>query len=134
MELSRRFRALQLCPSLRFHGVQAFREAIRLNLHQAQGLAAAVKSRAELELVGPTELSVVCFRHLVSDQATENERNQFNLALLKKLIGRGKVYLLNAELNREIKAPVSSGAGYRRNFSHSACLPCPATTAQLCAR
>ena len=99
MELSRRFRALKLWLSLRFHGLQAFRDAIRLNLHQAQRLAAAVKPRPELELIGPTELSVVCFRHLVSDQATENERNQFNLALLKKVVDRGKVYLSNAELN-----------------------------------
>jgi hypothetical protein len=44
------------------------------------------------------ELSAVCFRHLVSDKATEEARNQFNLALLKKIVGRGNVYLSNAEL------------------------------------
>src|SRR5262249_23367063 len=98
MELSRRFRALKLWLSLRFHGLQAFRDAIRLNLDQAQRLAAAVKSRAELELVGPVELSAVCFRHLVSDRTIEDERNRFNLALLKKIVGRGNIYLSNAEL------------------------------------
>ena len=98
MELSRRFRALKLWLSLRFHGMQAFRDAIRLNLDQAQHLAAAVKSRAELELVGPVELSAVCFRHMVSDRTNEDERNQFNLALLKKIVSRGNVYLSNAEL------------------------------------
>ena len=98
MELSRRFRALKLWLSLRFHGLEAFRDAIRLNLEQAQHLATAVKACAELELVGPVELSAVCFRHLVSDQTTEEQRNQFNLALLKKIVGRGNVYLSNAEL------------------------------------
>ena len=101
MELSRRFRALKLWLSLRYHGLQAFRDAIRLNLDQAQRLAAAVKSRAELELVGPVELSAVCFRHLVSNQATEEERNRYNLALLKRVISRGNVYLSNAELKGE---------------------------------
>ena len=98
MELSRRFRALKLWLSLRFHGLRAFRDAIRLNLDQAQRLAAAVKARAELELVGPVELSAVCFRHLVSDRAREDERNHFNLELLKKMVSRGNVYLSNAEL------------------------------------
>ena len=98
MELSRRFRALKIWLSLRFHGLQAFRDAIRLNLDQAQRLAAAVESRAELELVGPVELSAVCFRHLVSNRASEDQRNQFNLELLKKIVSRGNIYLSNAEL------------------------------------
>jgi aromatic-L-amino-acid/L-tryptophan decarboxylase len=97
-ELSRRFRALKLWLSLRYHGLQAFRAAIRMNLDQAQRLAATVKTHAGLELVGPVELSAVCFRHLVSDRASEEERNQFNLALLKRVVSRGNIYLSNAEL------------------------------------
>lgn len=99
MELSRRFRALKLWLSLRFHGLRAFREAIRLNLEQAQRLAGAIRARAELELVGPVELSAVCFRHLAG--ANDDERNRFNLALLKKIVARGRVYLSNAELKEK---------------------------------
>lgn len=98
MELSRRFRALKLWLSLRYHGLQAFRDAIRMNLDQAQRLAAAVKSCAALELAGPVELSAVCFRHLAGDRATEEERNRFNVALLKKVVNRDRVYLSSAEL------------------------------------
>jgi glutamate/tyrosine decarboxylase-like PLP-dependent enzyme len=98
MELSRRCRALKLWLALRFHGLRAFRDAIRLNLDQARRLSAAVKTRSELELVGPAELSAVCFRHLVRDRATEEQRNQFNLALLQKIVSRGNIYLSNAEL------------------------------------
>ena len=101
IELSRRFRALKLWLSLRYHGLRAFREVIRTNLQQAQRLAAAVKTRTELELVGPVELSAVCFRHLLSDRATEQERNQFNVALLKRIVNRGKIYLSNAELKEK---------------------------------
>jgi glutamate/tyrosine decarboxylase-like PLP-dependent enzyme len=70
-----------------------------MNLDQAQRLATAIKARHELELCGPVELSAVCFRHIISDDATEEARNDFNLKLLKKLVSRGRVYLSNAELN-----------------------------------
>ncbi len=98
MELSRRFRGLKLWLSLRYHGLNAFREAIRLNLQQAQQLAALIEKSGQFELTGPVELSSVCFRHIINDAATEEERNQFNLALLKKIVSRGKAYLSNAEL------------------------------------
>src|SRR5262249_16324401 len=98
MELSRRFRALKLWLSLRYHGLQAFRDAIRLNLQQAQRLAVAVQRNEELELTAPVELSAVCFRHILKDNATEEARNRFNLVLLKKIVNRGKIYLSNAEL------------------------------------
>jgi len=98
MELSRRFRGLKLWLSLRYHGMHAFREAIRLNLQQAQRLATAIKACPELELAAPVELSAVCFRHIVRANTSEQERNNFNLMLLKKIVSRGRVYLSNAEL------------------------------------
>jgi glutamate/tyrosine decarboxylase-like PLP-dependent enzyme len=83
---------------LRYHGLKKFRAVIRINLAQAQRLASAIKGHGELELCAPVELSAVCFRHRVSDKAPEEERNRFNLALLKKVISRGKIYLSSAEL------------------------------------
>ena len=52
----------------------------------------------EVECLAPVELSAVCFRHLLRKDASEDERNRFNLALLKRLIARGRIYLSNAEL------------------------------------
>jgi len=98
IELSRRCRALKLWLSLRYHGLAAFREAIRQDLEHAQKLAKAVGECPELELLAVGELSVVCFRHLVNKDASEEERNQFNLALLKRMVKRGRVYLSNASL------------------------------------
>lgn len=99
IELSRRCRALKLWLSLRYHGLAAFRAAIRKDLDCAQRLAAAVAGSPALELLGPVELSAVCFRHLVSGGASEEERNRFNLALLKRIVARGQVYLSNATLH-----------------------------------
>ena len=98
MELSRRCRALKLWLSLRYHGLESFRAAIQRDLDHAQQLARAVDAQSALERPVPVELSAVCFRHRVSPSASEEERNAFNLQLLKRLILRGKVYLSNAEL------------------------------------
>ena len=98
IELSRRCRALKLWLSLRYHGLAAFRAAIRRDIEHAQRLAAAVRACPDLDLVAAGELSAVCFRHLVGDLASEKERDEFNLALLKCLVKRGRVYLSNASL------------------------------------
>jgi glutamate/tyrosine decarboxylase-like PLP-dependent enzyme len=98
IELSRRYRGLKLWLSLRYHGLDAFRTAIARDLDHAQYLARAVQECAELELVATGELSAVCFRHRVGPDASEPERNDFNLALMKRMVRRGRVYLSNATL------------------------------------
>jgi aromatic-L-amino-acid/L-tryptophan decarboxylase len=98
MELSRRCRALKLWLSLRYHGLESFRAAIRRDLDHAQQLTRAVDAAPKLERLAPVALSAVCFRHIVRPDAADEERNAFNLALLKRMIRRGKVYMSNAEL------------------------------------
>jgi len=98
MELTRRCRALKLWLSLRYHGLESFRKAIRSDLEHAQQLARAIDAAPALERLAPVELSAVCFRYLLRGDASKDERNAFNLALLKSIIRRGRVYLSNAEL------------------------------------
>jgi glutamate/tyrosine decarboxylase-like PLP-dependent enzyme len=88
IELSRRFRGLKLWLSLQYHGRKAFREAIARDLRHAQALAQEIRSSPELELVAPVPLSAVCFRH----------RNKDSLAVLQRVIARGRVYLSNATI------------------------------------
>jgi len=96
MELSRRFRALKLWLSLRYHGLAAFRAAIENDLAHAQRLASAVESDSRLELMAPVGLSAVCFR--VSGREADSELNEMNAAILRRTILRGNVYLSNATL------------------------------------
>jgi aromatic-L-amino-acid decarboxylase len=98
VELSRRFRALKLWLSVRYHGLAAFREAIQRDLAHAQQLAQQIAAHAELELMAPVDLSAVCFRYRGKDQASDNELNQLNAAILKRVIERGRVYISNASL------------------------------------
>jgi len=98
LELSRRFRALKLWLSLRYHGVAAFRQSIAKDLGQAQRLAEAIRKESQLELLAPVELSAVCFRHRGMGGLSQEELNPFNLAVLKRVVERGRVYLSNASL------------------------------------
>jgi len=99
IELSRRFRGLKLWLSWRYHGLEGFRAAIVSDLNHAQRLARAVDSSPGLERLAPVELSAVCFRHTLRADASEEERNRFNLELLKRVLARRRIYLSNAELH-----------------------------------
>jgi glutamate/tyrosine decarboxylase-like PLP-dependent enzyme len=96
LELSRRFRALKLWLSLRYHGLQAFRGAIHADLRHAQLLAEQVAGSPRLELEAPVTLSAVCFRHRPESAAPDAER--LNAAILRRVVERGHVYLSNATL------------------------------------
>jgi aromatic-L-amino-acid/L-tryptophan decarboxylase len=95
IELSRRFRALKLWLSLRYHGLGAFRAAIAENLAQARLLAELVEAEPSLELLAPVELSAVSFRWTNADVDTLNDRNE---AILRDVNQTGHVWLSNASV------------------------------------
>jgi glutamate/tyrosine decarboxylase-like PLP-dependent enzyme len=98
LELSRRFRALKLWLSFRYHGLAAFRESIRKDLMHARRLAQAIEHEPQLEVVGRGELSAVCFRYRGASGSSETALNQLNASILKHTQKRGRVYLSNATL------------------------------------
>lgn len=98
IELSRRFRALKLWLSLRYHGLDAFRQSIKSDLGLARDLAEKIVNQPELELVAPVELSAVCFRYIGSGGRSEGDLNRLNPAILRQVNKRGRVYLSNATL------------------------------------
>jgi glutamate/tyrosine decarboxylase-like PLP-dependent enzyme len=99
MELSRRFRALKLWFSLRYHGFAAFRKSIENDLSHARQLGAAIAKEPQLQLLAPIELSAVCFRYVGHGNLSESQLNQLNLDILRRIIARGRVYLSNATLH-----------------------------------
>ena len=92
LELSRRFRALKLWLSVRYHGFAAFRSAIAEDLRLAQVLATEIDSNPKLERLNPVALSAVCFRYQTNDS------DKVNAAILKEVIRRGRVYISNATI------------------------------------
>jgi glutamate/tyrosine decarboxylase-like PLP-dependent enzyme len=99
IELSRRFRALKLWLSLRYHGLGAFRAAIAENLAQARLLAELVEAETSLELLAPVELSAVCFRWTSDEVDTLNDRNE---AILREVNQAGRVWLSNASVRGNV--------------------------------
>lgn len=102
-ELSRRFRALKLWLSLRFHGLSAFRNAIRADLAHAQQLANSLRQSPGWEVAAPVSLSAVCFRHLgppaweaLPDR--DARRDQLNQWILRELNASGAAFLSNGRV------------------------------------
>jgi len=96
MELSRRFRALKVWLSLRYHGLAAFRGAIRADLDHAEQLAGFVRGAPELELLAPLELSAVCFRYRVNPG--DRDLDDLNSRILRRVKENGRIYLSNASI------------------------------------
>lgn len=101
IELSRRFRALKLWFSLRYHGFGSFRKSIEKDLLHAQTLGNTIDREPELELLAPIELSAVCFRFIGNKRLSELELNRINFDILRRVIERGHVYLSNATLRSQ---------------------------------
>ncbi len=99
IELSRRFRALKLWLSLRYHGLANFREAIRNDLELASYFASRVDAEPELERLAPVPLSAVCFRYVPKGGASPDQLDELNRQILPKVVRRGRVLLSNATIN-----------------------------------
>ena len=99
IELSRRFRALKLWFSLRYHGLESFRESIKKDLQHAQRLGSLIEKTSELELMAPIELTAVCFRYVGDRNSTSPQLDQINFDILRRMNQRGRVYLSNATLH-----------------------------------
>lgn len=63
LQTSRGFRALKVWLTLKEHGVAKFGRLIDQNIAQARYLTEMIDEDAELELVAPTTINIVCFRY-----------------------------------------------------------------------
>lgn len=98
MELSRRFRALKIWLSLRYHGADAFRDSIAEDLRLALHLASRIDEREELELLAPVELSAVCFRYKGAGKS-DAELDALNAEIVKRSQRAGNVFFSNAVIH-----------------------------------
>ncbi|MBC7773919.1 MAG: aminotransferase class V-fold PLP-dependent enzyme, partial [Phycisphaerae bacterium] len=87
-ELSRGFKALKIWMSLKEHGIEKFARMIRQNIAQAFYLESLVKQNAQLELLAPVTMNVVCFRYLPV-QAKGIDLNALNKEILMRLHEEG---------------------------------------------
>lgn len=95
IELSRPFRALGLWLSLRYFGLEAFRQSIRDDLELAKLLAQAIDAEPKLQRLAPVALSAVCFRF----RRHSGNLDLLNRQILDRVIRHGRVYLSNANID-----------------------------------
>jgi glutamate/tyrosine decarboxylase-like PLP-dependent enzyme len=62
MQLSRQFRALKVWMTIKEHGLDRFGRMMDRNVGQARFLGRLVEAQAELELMAPIGMDIVCFR------------------------------------------------------------------------
>jgi aromatic-L-amino-acid/L-tryptophan decarboxylase len=98
LELSRRFRALKLWATLRFHGAGRLAAAIGEEIRLAGHLAELVAAAEDFELLAGPGLSICCFRH-APKHVDEPALDAHNERILQALQGDGRVYLSNATVD-----------------------------------
>ena len=98
LELSRRFRALKLWATLRFHGAHRLAAAIGEDIRLAAHLADLVAVAEDFELLAGPGLSICCFRHTPT-HVDEPALDAHNERILHALQRDGRVYLSNATVD-----------------------------------
>ena len=100
LELSRRFRALKLWLSLRYHGLGAFRQQIENDFELASHLASRIDATPDLEVMAPVPLSAVCFRFAPRLPALDDlQLDALNMKILNRVQRGGQVYVSNATIH-----------------------------------
>jgi glutamate/tyrosine decarboxylase-like PLP-dependent enzyme len=64
LDLTRGFRALKVWFALKAHGVATLARLVEQNVEQARHLARLVEGHADLQLLAPVALNIVCFRYV----------------------------------------------------------------------
>ena len=89
--LGRKFRALKLWHVINYYGVEGMQKYIKENVEDTQTLRKWIEQDGNYEIVAPTPLNLVCFRH--------KNGNEFNLKLHEKINQSGKTYLTRTKIN-----------------------------------
>jgi aromatic-L-amino-acid/L-tryptophan decarboxylase len=130
LQLSRGFRALKIWVTVQTFGLAAFRACIQRNLELAEYAQALIRGHAELTLMAPATLGIVCFRRdwpgcdeaeterRGTALADELERGGTALVSTTRLAGRHAIRLC-------ILNPTSSERHIRRVIEHFAGAPVP---------
>lgn len=96
---TRGFKAFKVWAALSYHGWQGYQAALEHDIALANHLADLIRATPDWELIEPTSLSIVCFRHRPADPTLTSEAlNQHNQAILKQVQLGGEVFLTGTTL------------------------------------
>jgi len=87
-QLTRGFRALKVWLSIKEHGIAKYGRLIKQNVDQCKYLTQLIEASADLELLAPTALNIVCFRFKAAN-LDEKALNQLNEKIMMELHEQG---------------------------------------------
>ena len=99
IELTRGFKALKLWMALKAYGLNAFRDLIEQNMDQAQYLEQRIGEEAELELLAPRTMNIVCYRYRGRQISDDESCNALNRELVLRLQESGEFVVSGTMLN-----------------------------------
>ena len=100
--LGRRFRALKLWFVIRTHGAEGLANFVRSHVEMAKRFEAQIEAHPQYEIVAPTPLSLVTFRHIGGDADNERIRDAIN--------NGGESYITHTKLNDQTVLRLAIGA------------------------
>ncbi len=110
-QLGRRFRALKLWLILRWFGLEGLRRRIRNHLELAADLASWVDAAPDWERLAPVPFSTVCFRHVPSSLADDDDAlDAHNAALMQAVNRSGEVFLSHTKLRGRFTIRLAIGS------------------------
>jgi glutamate/tyrosine decarboxylase-like PLP-dependent enzyme len=98
LQLTRMWRALKIWLSFQTFGADAFAAAVDRALDLAGLAEARIRASAELELLRPARLGIVCFRRRFGDGRSEPEVEELNRRLISALDDSGVGFVSSTRL------------------------------------
>jgi glutamate/tyrosine decarboxylase-like PLP-dependent enzyme len=107
IQLSRGFRALRVWVNLMIYGIEKLGQEIERNIDDAQYLRSLVESAGDLELLGPAEMNVVCFRYNPGN-LSQPHLDELNRELLITVQESGLAVPSNARIRGEFAIRIAN--------------------------
>jgi aromatic-L-amino-acid decarboxylase len=110
-QLGRRMRALKLWIQLRWFGLEGLRRRIRNHLALTQAFAGWVDAEPGWERLAPIPFSTVCFRHVPTTLAGDEESlDAHNAAIMDAVNGTGEIFLSHTKLRGRFTIRLAIGS------------------------
>ena len=118
LQTSRGFRALKIWMALKEHGVEKFGRLIDQDIAHAHRLSAMIEAEPALELVVPTNINIVCFRHRL-DGTDAAALKAFNTEIMLRLQKEGIACVSDTTVHGEycLRAAIKTTASAQRTSS-----------------
>jgi len=103
IQLTRRFRALQLYMSLKTFGLKQFRDAITYNIELAEAVENHLRGSKSWQVVFPATLAVVNFRYNpIEKDYSEKQLDAINQYISKQVVASRKALLVTTLLHGQV--------------------------------